>query len=94
MQDSLWIVVMSRKLNLYQSQLEIEMNDIKKLLDKITVENVTSKIEDGCYSSQTIAKFIVGTNIWDALPDWDRRKLAMRTYNVILKNRLLEDSKE
>lgn len=67
------------------------MNNIKKLLDKITVESVTNQIADGWDSSQAIAKFIVGTKVWDSLPEWDRKILTSRTHNVVVKNKLLEN---
>lgn len=66
-----------------------KMEDTKKLLDKITVENVASQIADGWESSHTIAEYIVGINVWDSLPEWDRKILAARVHRVIRENKLL-----
>lgn len=68
------------------------MEQIKKLLNKITIDNVKIQIEDGWDSSHVIAKYIVGTDIWEALPTWDRQILATRVHKLIKENDLLKTS--
>lgn len=68
----------------------MKMKNMKKLLDKITVESVTSQIIDGRDNSQIIAKYIVGIDIWNPLPEWERKKLAFSVHKIILENKLLE----
>ena len=59
------------------------MEDIKKLLDKITVENVNKQIADGWQSSFFIAEYITGLDIWKSLSRDDQRILASRVNRVI-----------
>lgn len=65
------------------------MEDIKKLLDKITVENVNKQITEGWTNSSFIAEYIVGTNVWECLLEWHRKILAARVHRVIRENKLL-----
>ena len=65
------------------------MEDTKKLLDKITVENVNRQIAEGWTNSFFIAEYIVGTNVWECLPEWDRKILTARVHRVIRENKLL-----
>ncbi len=67
----------------------MKMELIKKLLNKITVENVNIQIANGWESSHTIAKYIVGMDIWEALPTWDQQMLASRVHKVVKENSLL-----
>ena len=62
------------------------MGDIKKLLDKITVENVTKQIKDGWQSSFFIAEYIVGLEVWKSLSRDDQRILASHVDRVVKKN--------
>ncbi len=67
------------------------MNNMKKLLDKITVENVKDQISNGLENTLNIAENIVGKNVWDPLPAWDRKKLAFYVHKAIYDNKLLEN---
>ena len=67
----------------------IKMEDAKNLLKKITVENVITQIADGWESSRVIAKYIVGENVWESLPEDDRKILTARVHSVIRENKLL-----
>ena len=64
------------------------MQDIKKLLDKITVYNVISKIEDGWQSPFFIAEYIVGLDVWKSLSRDDQRKLAASVHRIVIDNKL------
>ena len=64
------------------------MQDIKKLLDKITVYNVISKIEDGWQSPFFIAEYIVGLEVWKSLSRDDQRKLAASVHRIVIDNKL------
>ncbi len=68
------------------------MELIKKLLNKITVDNINAQIADGWESSHTIAKYIVGMDIYEALPTWDRQMLASRVHKLVKENDLLKTS--
>ncbi len=68
------------------------MDYIKKLLNKITVENVTVQITDGWKSSDIIAKYIVGIDVWESLPTWDRQLLKSRVHKLVKENELLQNS--
>lgn len=52
------------------------MQDIIKLLDKITIYNIIRQIEDGWQSPFFIAEYIVGSDIWKSLSRDDQRILA------------------
>ncbi len=65
------------------------MEEIKKLLNKITVDNVSTQIADGLRSSDIIAQHIVGIDVWKCLPTWDRNMLTSRVHKVVRDNRLL-----
>jgi len=65
------------------------MEYVKKLLNKITVENITVQITDGWKSSDIIAKYIVGIDVWESLPTWDRRILKSRVHKLVIDNELL-----
>ena len=41
-------------------------------------------------SFNSLARYIVGTNVWECLPEWDRKMLSARcVHKVIIKNKLL-----
>lgn len=65
------------------------MQDIKKLLDKITVDNVIIQIEYGLKSSFFIAEYIVGLDMWKSLSRDDQRILATRVHRIMEDNKLL-----
>ena len=68
----------------------MKMKNKNKLLDKITVENVKNHIGEGSENSRTIAINIIGTNAWNPLPEWDRKKLTFNVHKIIVENKLLE----
>lgn len=68
------------------------MELIKKLLNKITVDNVKTQIENGWNASDIIAKYIIGEDVWKSLPTWDRHILKSRVHKVIRENELLKTS--
>lgn len=59
------------------------MGDIKKLLDKITIDSVTGQIKDGWESSFFIAEYIVGLDEWKSLSRDDQRILAARVHRIV-----------
>lgn len=63
------------------------MEDIKNLLDKITVENVTRQIAYGWQSPFFMAEYIIGLDIWKSLSRDDQRILANRV-RMIMGNKL------
>lgn len=65
------------------------MEDINKLLDKITVENIVVQIADGWESSFFIAEYIVGIDAWKSLSSDDKRILASRVNRIVRDNKLL-----
>ncbi len=69
--------------------VEIIRENIKKLLDEITVENINMQIAEGWINSSFIAEYIIGTDVWKRLPEWDRKILAARVHRVVVENKLL-----
>lgn len=59
------------------------MGDIKKLLDKITIDSVTAQMKDGWESSFFIAEYIVGLDEWKSLSRDDQRILAARVHRIV-----------
>lgn len=66
------------------------MEDMKKLLDKITVENIIIQKEDGWTSSFVIAEYIVGIDVWKYLSGDDRMILATRVNRISRANNLVD----
>lgn len=64
------------------------MEDMKKLLDKIIVENIIIQIDDGWTSSFVIAKYIIGIDVWGSLSGEDRMILASRVNRIARDNNL------
>lgn len=65
------------------------MEDIKKLLGKITVKNVNKKMEDGWTNPSFIAKYIVGIDVWRSLSEDNQRVLIYYVDKIVKENRPL-----
>ena len=65
------------------------MEDTQKLLEEVTVENIKKHIADGLTSSHVIAKYVIGHEIWECLPEWDQKIITARVHRVIRENKLL-----
>lgn len=69
---------------------DVAMQDIKKLLDKITVDNVIRQIENRLQSPFFIAEYIVGLEVWKSLSRDDQRILAAHVRRIMIDNKLLQ----
>jgi len=68
------------------------MKDIKKLKDEITLEKIKKIIveEKDWISSHSIAEYIVGTDIWKCLPEWDRKILKAHVHKIRREHGLVD----
>lgn len=64
------------------------MVETGKLLDEITVENITKQIEKGWRSPFFITKYMLGIEMWKSLSKDDRMMLIARVNKIVRENNL------